>query len=167
LLGWINVESGGQHLPPTKIGELGFFQIHPGESQSLHLDHPRLATDDDYSIWGGVQLVRHYAAQAQRLGFPAGTELLWRATKWHHWLPAVVDLIMRDMRAGGVEPTRSWDAIERYVVANQNRLDDLIRARFRIPPGRDLGNWEVMVGIRNVAKTINSGKALAAGIGSP
>jgi len=164
LLGWINVESAGRLEGPTSIGELGYFQLHPEESQSLKLDHPRLRTDADYSIWGGIQLVRWKAAGAQQRGFSPGTDLFWRVTKWLHWLPGVVDLFLKDMRAAGVDPNTGWNAIEQYVRTNQNRLDALTRATYRI---KALGNWQAMVGINNVNKTIQSGQQLAAGLGNP
>lgn len=160
LLGWISVESGGRLEGPTSIGELGYFQLHPEESQSLRLDHPRLRTDPDYSVWGGIQLVRWKAAGAQQRGFPEGTELFWRVAKWLHWLPGVVDLFLKDMREAGAEPTRDWSAIEQYVTVNRDRLNALTRTVYRIS---QLGNWEAMVGIRNVNKTIQIGKQLAAG----
>lgn len=164
LLGWINVESVGRLEGPTIIGELGYFQLHPEESQSLQLDHPRLRTDADYSIWGGIQLVRWKADGAQKRGFPPGTELFWRVAKWLHWLPGVVDLFLKDMRAAGVDPNTGWNVIEQYVNTNQNRLDALTRATYRI---KALGSWQAMVGINNVNKTIQSGQQLAAGLGSP
>jgi hypothetical protein len=164
LLGWINVESAGRLEGPTDIGELGYFQLHPGESQHLELNHHLLGVDPDYSIRGGIKLVRFHAAEARRRGFPEGTELLWRVTKWRHWLPGVVDLFLKDMRKAGVDPGMSWDVIEQYVIANRDRLNALTRTTFRIPAGRSLGNWEAMVGIRNVNKTIQSGKQLAAGL---
>ncbi len=164
LLGWINVESAGRLEGPTSICELGYFQLHPEESQALKLDHPRLRTDSDYSVWGGVQLVRWKAAGAQHRGFPAGTDLFWRVAKWLHWLPGVVDLFLKDMRSAGVDPNTGWNVIEQYVRTNQNRLDAFTRATYRI---KSLGNWQAMVGINNVNKTIHSGQQLAAGLGSP
>jgi hypothetical protein len=163
LLGWINVESAGRLEGPTSIGELGYFQLHPEESQSLKLDHSRLRTDPDYSVWGGIQLVRWKAAAAQQRGFPEASELLWRVAKWLHWLPGVVDLFLKDMREAGVEPSTDWNVIEQYVNENRERLNALTRSVYRI---RQLGNWEAMVGIRNVNKTIETGKQLAAGLGS-
>src|SRR6266404_1559162 len=130
LLGWINVESSGRLEGPTSIGELGYFQIHPEESKALALDHPRLRTDPDYSVWGGIQLVRWKADGAHRRGFPEGTELLWRVAKWLHWLPGVVDLFLKDMRAAGIDPTADWNVIDQYVRTNQNRLDALTRATY-------------------------------------
>lgn len=167
LLGWIQVESAGRLEETTSLNELGYFQVHPDESRMLKLDHPRLGTDSEYSVFGGIQLLRFNASQAQSRGFPAGTELLWRATKWRHWAPALADIIVKDMRANGVDPTTSWSAIEQHVTSNRNRLNDMIRAQYHIPPDRSLGGWDVVVGINNVNKTIAAGKALAAGIGSP
>lgn len=164
LLGWINVESAGRLEGPTSIGELGYFQLHPEESQSLKLDHPRLRTDPNYSVWGGIQLVRWKAAGAQQRGFPESSELFWRVAKWLHWLPGVVDLFLKDMREANVEPTTDWSVIEQYVNENRDRLNALTRTVYR---KRELGNWEAMVGIHNVNKTIETGKQLTAGLGSP
>jgi len=159
LLGWINVESGGRIEEITRYNERGYFQLHPGESQKLLVDHPRLSTDPDYSIKAGIKLVRDRAAQAKRLGFPEGTELFWRATKWRHWVPGAVDVIVGDMRKAGVEPA-SWDVIKQYVSANRSRIMVLIRARF----GK---TWDPMAGFANVDKTIQSGRQLAAALGIP
>lgn len=163
VLGWVNVESGGQIGSSTNLGELGYFQIHPGESQLLHLDHPRLHTDPAYSVQSGIKLVNHYADLAQKLGFRRGTELFWSATKWHHWAPAGVALIVKDMRANGVEPTTaSWSVIQNYVTSNQVRLGALMDLHFPVK-GR---HWDVMFGIKNVNKTIATGKKLAAALGT-
>jgi hypothetical protein len=165
LLGWINVESAGRLERPTSIGELGYFQLHPDESKDLGLpSHSRLRTDPEYSIWAGTELVRWKAWGAHQRGFPQGTELFWRVAKWLHWLPGVVDLFLKDMRAAGVDPNTGWSVIEQYVGTNQNRLDALTRATYR---KKSLGNWQAMVGINNVNKTIQSGQQLAAGLGSP
>jgi hypothetical protein len=161
LLGWIDVESGRQLQGPTSLGELGYFQIHPGESKELGLVHPRL-TEPDYSIWGGIQLVRKRASQAHQLGFPEGTELLWRVTKWRHWAPGGVDVILKDMAGSGVTPV-SWDVIEQYVTANRRRIGALMDARFPVR-GK---HWDPMAGINNVNKTLQRGKQLAAALGIP
>lgn len=163
VLGWVNVESGGQIGSSTKLGELGYFQIHPEESKLLHLDHPRLHTDSDYSVQSGIKLVNHYANLAQKLGFPRGTELFWSATKWHHWAPAGVALIVKDMRVNGVEPTTmSWNVIQNYVASNRVRLGALMDVHFPVK-GQ---HWDPMFGINNVNKTIASGKKLAAALGT-
>jgi hypothetical protein len=162
VLGWVYVESGGQIGSSTNLGELGYFQIHPGESQVLHLDHPRLHTDPEYSVQSGIKLVNHYADLAQKLGFGRGTELFWSATKWHHWAPGGVALIVKDMRANGIEPTTaSWDVIQNYVTSNHVRLGALMDLHFPVK-GK---HWDVMFGIKNVNKTIASGKKLAAALG--
>lgn len=165
LLGWVDKESAGRLEGPTNIGELGYFQNHPEESQELHIDHPRLRTDPDYSVWGGIQMVRRKAARARELGFPEGTELSWRVAKWLHWLPGVVALFLNDMRRAGVDPTRDWNAIGQYVKQNRDRLNALTRTTWRIRR-KNLGMWEAMYGIDAVNRTIQSGKQLAAGLGS-
>jgi hypothetical protein len=163
VLGWVYVESGGQIGSSTKLGELGYFQIHPGESQLLHLDHPRLHTDPEYSVQSGMKLVNHYADLAQKMGFTRGTELFWSATKWHHWAPAGVALIVKDMRVNGVEATTAnWGVIQNYVASNRVRLGALMDLHFPVK-GQ---HWDPMVGINNVNKTIASGKKLAAALGA-
>ena len=156
LLGWIQTESGGNIADRTKLDERGYFQLHPGESQSLKVDHQRLSTDPDYSVWAGIQLVRMRASQAARLGFQQGTELLWRATKWRHWVPGAVDVIVADMKKNAVQPS-SWSVISQYVSANRNRLIGLFKAKFN-------GTWDPVVGIANVDKVFRIGKQLAAGL---
>lgn len=163
VLGWVYVESGGRIGSATDLDELGYFQIHPGESQLLHLDHPRLRTDPEYSIQSGIKLINHYADLAQKLGFRRGTELFWSVTKWHHWAPAGVALIVNNMRAKGLEPaTANWEIIQNYVTSNRARLGALMDLHFPIK-GQ---HWDVMFGINNVNKTIASGKKLSAALGA-
>jgi hypothetical protein len=153
LLGWIATESGGRIGTLTKLDERGYFQIHPGESKSLGIDHKRLSTDPEYSIKAGIALIRQRAQRARQLGFKDGTELLWRVTKWLHWLPGGVAVIISEMRRRGVEPT-SWDVIKQYVIANRGQLMKLFKARWG-------GTWDPLRGIANVDGVFQRGKRLA------
>jgi len=156
LLGWIATESGGRIGTLTRLDERGYFQIHPGESESLGVNHKRLSTDPEYSIKAGIALVRHRALKARQLGFKDGTELLWRVTKWLHWLPGGVAVIVSEMRRSGVEPT-SWDTIKQYVVANRERLMKLFKARWG-------GTWDPLRGIANVDGVFLRGQRLVSEI---
>jgi hypothetical protein len=121
LLAWITVESGGKLGDLTKICERGYFQVHPEESQDLQLDHDRLSTDAEYSVAGGIKLVKHYAAGieklAQQLGLPRGGDLYWGLVKLRHWIPSAPMRILLRMQKEHV-PIVSWVGIRQYVASN-------------------------------------------------
>jgi len=121
LLAWITVESGGKLGDLTKLCERGYFQVHPEESQDLQLDHDRLSTDPDYSVAGGIKLVRLYAAGveklAQQYGLPRGGDLYWGLVKLRHWIPSAPIRILLRMQQDKV-PIATWDGIRKYVSSN-------------------------------------------------
>lgn len=163
LLGWIAVESGGRIESTTSINERGYFQLHPGESKTLGLDHDRLSWDIDYSVQGGIQLVRSDAKRAQALGFKYGSDLFWHIVKLLHWLPAGVSVIVQDMRQRTVQPI-TWEEFKEYVISNRSRLVALIKKR---TGGRWGPKWDPEYGIAVVDRMFESGRQLVAGLANP
>jgi hypothetical protein len=157
LLGWIQRESGGRIDETTYLDERGYFQLHPGESKTLKLDHKRLSTDSDYSIQGGIKLVQYYMRLAEKLGFARNTEVFWHMVKFLHALGSgAVPLMLRDMRAHGVEP-QSWEAIRSYAAANRDHLRQLFLKTYNKP-------FDPVKHTANVDKTFAQGRQLAEGL---
>lgn len=164
LLGWIAVESNGRIATTTHMDERGYFQIHPGESKTLKLDHTRLSYDPDYSVQAGIQLVRYYGKRTQALGIRYGTDLFWGVSKLWHWLPLGVTTIAADMQEHGIN-LATWNDFRDYVLRNQQRLAELIRNKRRfkeLPP-----KWHPKVGVDFVDRLFRRGRELAAGLANP
>lgn len=159
LLGWTAVESAGRidEVTPLPLDERGFFQVSRSESASLQLDHQRLTTDPDYSVQGGIRLVRYYAGLAQnRYPWAApGSELFWRMVKLQHAMGSgLTRTLISSMQAAGV--TLTWEAIKRYEVSDGPRLHRLLNP----PKAADRGRFT-----RNVDRVFVLGRQLAAASG--
>jgi hypothetical protein len=112
LLGWMAVESDGKVKTITRLGERGYFQVHPSEArEQLKLsdkDFPRLSSDREYSIQMGIKLVqiyrRHFLDRYQGKLIDS-TELLWHLVKAHHGLPSALKAAMEELVKKGKDIT--------------------------------------------------------------
>jgi len=106
---WIENESSGRHGLQSRLGEVGYFQLHPAELQDMvGADNVQKTIDEIQSSkaasmrWGGT-LLRHYQEVLDRFGVPGGTELQHGLLKVMHasrprgrrWLEHVVAYLGR------------------------------------------------------------------------
>jgi hypothetical protein len=130
LMGWIQVESGRSLGSLTSICERGYFQLHPDESALLGLDHDLVGTNADYSVFGGVALVKHYRQAIDKLarkhGIDRGGDLYWRLVKLCHWIPSAAEKILTAMQKQGASP-RDWEAVRAFASDHRETLTARIK----------------------------------------
>lgn len=122
LLGWMAVESDGYYaLPPSKYGEIGYFQImwQGGEAKdNLHITEEqfqKLRTDAEFSLKEGVALAEAYRQYILRTyhAIPDGSDLLWRLTKGRHAASGVLKYALDKLQKSGAPFT--WDSISAFM----------------------------------------------------
>ena len=114
-----------------------------------------MSADADYSVQGGVALIRNYAALATRWGFRPGTDVFWHMVKFLHSMgTGAVKTMLDDMRARGVAPD-SWAAIRQYAAQHRDRLRDLFGRKYR-------HRFDPMKWVGNVDAVFQRGRELAA-----
>ncbi|MFD2569066.1 N-acetylmuramoyl-L-alanine amidase [Spirosoma soli] len=152
LLAWIKKESDGSIKSHTSLDERGYFQLHPDESKTLQIDHPRLSVDRDYSIQAGIQLVnlrgKSAAKYAAILGVPTNGEVYLALTKLMHWLPYGVQNIVEVMKKKGFVPT-SWESFKAFCAANSAEIQAGINRK---------GRWPLANGIKNTDDVLKYAK---------
>jgi hypothetical protein len=166
LLGWINIESGGNILSHTSLDERGYFQLHPDESRTLRVDHQLLSNDKDYSVRKGIELANHYSRLTEARGVPRGSEAHWAIVKLWHWLPLGIGAITQELRRQGIQPG-TWGELKNFILSNRERLNDVIVAyREKHYGQRDLPqNWDVAHAVGTIDRLIRDGRQLAATLG--
>jgi hypothetical protein len=111
VLGWISVEQPNNAAPPTSLGELGWFQIHPDEARMLGIDLARVPTDEAYSFTSGLAVLDYYAARLDpRFVGEAHLGML----KLSHTLPAGAAYVTANYSG---DPS-SWASISSWIRAN-------------------------------------------------
>jgi hypothetical protein len=124
VVGWIEVESGGRLRETTSLGERGYFQLTPAESQDLGLQHARLSTDSLYSLSAGFKLIDYYRKIIARLlilrqpAIVSGSEYFWRLVKLAHTMgQGATSTILVDAFAAG--QGSSWEALRQFALQNE------------------------------------------------
>jgi hypothetical protein len=140
LLGWAQLESGRQLGSSTSLCERGYFQVHPGNSVDLKLNHDLIGTDKDYSVRAGIALVNQCRRAIAALNIPSGSELYWRLVKLSHWIPSGPRKLFALMRQNGVEP-QDWETIQAFVQQNDEALKIHFKGR---RPSQGIRNVDTM-----------------------
>jgi hypothetical protein len=104
-------------LGDTFMGERGYFQLTPKESETIGVDHERLSVDSDYSIDAGIKLIRYYQSIVDKLNVvPTGTADYYKLVKLTHSMgsgqvPKIVKAAKAEGQAG------SWNQLEQFALA--------------------------------------------------
>ncbi|MEO6287265.1 MAG: hypothetical protein ABIN80_00090 [Dyadobacter sp.] len=154
LIAWIKKESDGSIASHTSLDERGYFQLHPDESKALKVDHERLSTDRDYSIYAGVKLVDLRGASAAKyakmLGIDASGEVYLGLTKLMHWLPYGVENIVEVMKKKEFAPD-SWDSFKAFCEENKDEIQAGINRK---------GKWQLERGIKNADDVLSYARSI-------
>jgi hypothetical protein len=130
LMGWMQVESGRDIGSLTSICERGLFQVHPSESVMLGLDHDRLSANVEYSVSGGIAMVKYYRRQVDALSrtysVARGSDLYWRLVKLCHWIPSGPKVILAKMQKEGAAIT-DWNSVRTFVAAHKDAIEATIK----------------------------------------
>jgi hypothetical protein len=128
LIGWVAKESAGKlgvspKQKPLKGDtdvERGYFQLAPDESKALKLDHKRLSEDSDYSIAGGIALVKDYADFVKKLDVAEpDTAYFWRVVKLVHTMGrGATKKIVEGAKSAGA--ASSWETLSQHAVGNND-----------------------------------------------
>jgi hypothetical protein len=140
LLGWAQLESGLQLGSATSLCERGYFQVHPGNSIDLKLNHDLIGTDKDYAVRAGIALVNQCRRSIAALNVPTGSEFYWRLVKLSHWIPSGPRKLFAVMRQKGVEP-RDWETVQTFVKQNNDALRVYFKGR---KPSQGIHNVDAM-----------------------
>lgn len=94
LLGaWIEKESDGRHDLGSRLGEVGYFQLHPAEiGDALGYDRlpeivAEIKSSPGASMRWGAWLLRYYDRLLRSVGVPRGTDFYLGMLKAMHWSP--------------------------------------------------------------------------------
>ena len=153
LLGWVTRESNGRLGPPTKLDERGYFQIHPGQSKMLGLNHEKVGSDPDYSVFAGIKLLEALAKEAQAAGFTREKMPFWHVVKLRHSLPVVANAVTAELRREGVTPV-DWPQLKQFIA---NRRRQIWRAT----------GWDPPTAIQSVDNLVATARRIATILGIP
>ena len=91
---WVEQESGGRHYIASRLGEMGYFQLHPetiidhfgGRAAVAKIRREIIADPNASARWGG-KMLSQYADELDQIGVPRGSELWHGLLKAMHWSP--------------------------------------------------------------------------------